>query len=90
MTICSMVVLARPEQVDAVRHRINAQDGVEVHAVSDEGKMVVTIEHPDYAYCSERVMQMSNVDGVLSAALIYEYHEDEDPESKQTSKQEVS
>ncbi len=91
MTICSMVVHTRPEKIEAVRHAITEHDGVEVHAVSEEGKMVVTIDHPDYTYCSERVMQMNNVDGVLSAALIYEYHDDDDEaDSNHKSNQEVS
>ncbi len=81
MTICSMVVHTHPDRIAAVRGQIASREGVEVHAVSEEGKMVVTIDHPDAGYCSEQVMGMHNLDGVLSAALIYEYHEE--PEANQ-------
>ncbi len=76
MTICSLVVHARPDRAATVRDRLREYQGVEVHAVSEKGKLVVTIDHSDPTHCSETMMAMHNIDGVLSAALVYEYRED--------------
>jgi len=78
MNICSMVVHARPERLDNVRGTLSAMPGVEVHAESDAGKLVVTIENDDRMALTETLMGMNNVEGVLSAALVYEYNEQQD------------
>lgn len=76
MTICSLVVFSKPENSAVISETLKKVEGVEIHAVSDTGKMVVSIDHPDRTHCSESIMQMHNVEGVLNVALIYEYHED--------------
>ena len=75
MTICSLVVYARPEKAPVVEGTIAAMDGVEVHTATDQGKMVVLLDHPDRTYCSEIIMDLNNIDGVLSTSLVYEYYE---------------
>ena len=75
MNICSLVVHARPGQLEPVRQRLAALAGVEVHAASDSGKLVVTVENEDRSECSATIMSMQNLEGVLSAALVYEHHE---------------
>ncbi len=78
MNVCSLVVHARREHLETVRVRLGALPGVEVHGASDTGKLVVTVENDDRRALSETVMGMNNVEGVLSAALVYEYNERED------------
>ncbi|RCX32918.1 chaperone NapD [Thioalbus denitrificans] len=85
MNLCSMVLNARPAQAAAVRTRLEAIEGVEVHAVSDTGRLVLTLEHPDRTYYAETMMQMHNVAGVLSAALIYEFHDEQEVTQKEVS-----
>ncbi len=75
MTICSLVVYARPEKAPVVEGAIAALDGAEVHASTDEGKLVVLLDHPDRTYCSETIMGLNNIDGVVSTSLVYEYFE---------------
>jgi nitrate reductase NapD len=75
MTICSLVVYARPEKAPVVAKTIETFEGVEVHAATAEGKLVVLLDHPDRTYCSETIMDLNNVDGVLSTSLVYEYFE---------------
>ena len=84
MTICSMVLHARPEKAELVCEQLGKQAGVEVHANTEDGRLIITIDHPDRTYCSETMMQMHNLDGVLSAALVYEYHEDHDLSDAET------
>jgi len=49
---------------------------VEVHASNDAGKLIVSIDHADRNHCSDTIMTMSTMDGVLSSSLVFEYHED--------------
>ncbi len=82
MSICSLVVQARPENLASVSENISAMEGVEIHAGSEAGKLVVTIDHPRREVCSQTMMDMQNIPGVLSSSLIYEYFE-ENPNSEQ-------
>ena len=75
MTICSLVVYARPEKAPVVGQAISALEGTEVHVATDEGKLVVSLDHPDRTYCSETIMALNNIDGVISTSLVYEYFE---------------
>ncbi|MEZ5840944.1 MAG: chaperone NapD [Hyphomicrobiales bacterium] len=75
MTICSLVVFAQAAQTGSVEEKLLQIEGVEIHARDPSGKMVVTIDHPDRTHCSESIMEMSRMAGVLSTALVYEYHE---------------
>jgi len=54
---------------------------VEVHAVTPEGRMVVTVERPDDREVKEAFDAIGRVDGVLSTALIYHHDEPLDEES---------
>ena len=75
MNICSLVVHARPDSVDAVSARLMEFDGVEIHGEAD-GRLVVTVEHDERKLVSEAIMEFNNVKGVLSSALIYEFSGD--------------
>ncbi|MEA3291478.1 MAG: chaperone NapD [Pseudomonadota bacterium] len=76
MGICSMVVHTKPENIQSVSQALTALEGVEVHAQSKEGKLVVSIDHPEPEVCSRSMMEMQNIPGVVNASLIYEYFEE--------------
>ena len=76
MSIYSLVVHTRPENVESVKQELIDIDGVEVHATNDKGKLVVTLDHPDRTYCSDTIMNFHNISGVLNSSLVYEYFED--------------
>ena len=44
--VSSLVVLTQPPLRHRLAEQIAALDGAEIHAVSDEGKLVVTLEGP--------------------------------------------
>lgn len=71
MNISSAIVHAKPGTAEAVRARLAAVDGVEVHAVSDAGKMIVTLESADDAGTVATFETISLLDGVLSASMVY-------------------
>ena len=75
MTICSLVVYAKPETTPAVEHSITEFEGTEVHAATKEGKIIVSLDHPDRTYCSQVIMDLNNIEGVISTSLVYEYFE---------------
>ena len=86
MSICSLVVHTKPENINIVSERLSALDGVEIHAASEQGKLVVTVDHPDRQVCSDNIMAMQNLTGVLSASLVYEHFEESEPTLKEVPK----
>jgi nitrate reductase NapD len=77
MNISSVIVILHPERVAAVRARLAALPGVEVHAVSPQGKIIVTIETASDRDTAERYETISLLDDVMSAAMVYHQKEDE-------------
>lgn len=75
--IASLVVLARPELLDAVKANLRLLDGLELHQESAAGKLVVVLEADHEDQILQRIDQINNLPGVLNAALIY--HELLDP-----------
>jgi nitrate reductase NapD len=71
MNISSVVVHVLPNLVDSVLPRIEAQEGAEVHAASPEGRLIVTIECSSDKEAADAFEALRQMDGVLSATLIY-------------------
>ncbi|WCM53946.1 chaperone NapD [Pseudomonas sp. WJP1] len=69
--IASLVVHARPELFDAVKANLRLLEGVELHQESAAGKLVVVLETVHENQILQRIEQISNLPGVLNAALIY-------------------
>lgn len=85
MNISGVIVHARPERTQQVRAALERLPGVEVHAVTDNGRLVVTIEE-DEGTAGRTTMELQTVEGVLSAALIYHHCEDEfEPNEKEAT-----
>ena len=81
MNIAGVVIHARPEKLAGVEAQLLKLPGVEVHATAEDGRMVVTVEDEE-SRLGETVMAFHNVDGVLSASLIY-HHFEESEEAQQ-------
>ena len=73
MNICSLVVHAKPEKVDFVHAQLDAFDGVEVHANTEQGKLVVTVEGSGDDMLADTMARFNDVDGVLNSVMIYHY-----------------
>lgn len=69
--IASLLVHARPALFEAVKANLSLLDGVELHQQSPLGKLVVVLETADEQQILERIEQISNLPGVLNAALVY-------------------
>jgi len=78
MSISGLVLQTRPEDTEGLRRRLDGLDGVEVHAVTDEGRLVVTVDQPDDGKAAETLQRLQAMDGILSASLVYN-HLEQDP-----------
>ena len=77
MNITGVIVHARPEKAAAVRAQLVQIAGVEVHAVTDEGKLIVTVEEESDRILADTVLSLRDVPGVLSASMVYHEYADE-------------
>jgi periplasmic nitrate reductase NapD len=69
--ISSAVVFARPEHVEAVLLRLDREKGVEVHGWRGS-KIVVVLEAANAGELGEMLTRLTLMDGVISAAMIFE------------------
>lgn len=79
LNISSVIVHARPGAAEAVLARLATVAGLEIHAVSDEGKIIVTIESVDDATMVRAFETVSTLDDVMSASMVY-HQTESDPE----------
>ncbi len=84
VNITGIVVYAKPDRCGAVREALLAIGGVEVHAISPEGRMVVTVERANDGAATDALDAIAATEGVLSTALVY--HHDETLTEESTSR----
>ena len=70
--ISSLVVHATPKRLQSVEDVIATIPGARVHGSSSNGKLVVTIDASSTDEMLSRVNAIQRVEGVLSAALVYQ------------------
>jgi nitrate reductase NapD len=75
ISICGVLVHARPAQVQEVEARLAAMPGVEIHGCTKDGRLVVTVEEVGEHSCIDTLANMHEVAGVLSASLVYQHSE---------------
>ncbi|MGH8640477.1 MAG: chaperone NapD [Burkholderiales bacterium] len=77
MNISSAIVYALPRRADSVRASLRDLPGLEIHHEGEDGRFIVTIEDGHGIPVADTVMQLHRLDGVLSAAMVYQYSDDE-------------
>ncbi|NCN72175.1 MAG: chaperone NapD [Betaproteobacteria bacterium] len=75
MNISSAIVYSRPEQEAELRAQLATLVGVEVHAATADGKLVVTIEAENTATAANIYEAIERAEGVLSMALVFQQTE---------------
>ena len=78
MNICGILVNIKPENEAVVTQHLTDIPGFEVHAVSPEGQMVVTLEEFEEDNMAEKLFSIQDLNGVISASMIYHHNEDEE------------
>jgi nitrate reductase NapD len=81
MNISSLIVHAKPTELTSVRGNLERLPGVEVHAVTDDGKLVVTLETESDEETVDTFDRINTMDGVMSAAMVYHQFES-DPQKE--------
>jgi nitrate reductase NapD len=76
MNISSVIVRARPEKLPALRLGMAQIPGVEVHAATADGHLIVTIEDRPGFSTADAFVKLHNLDGVIAASLVYQYCDD--------------
>jgi len=76
--ICSLVIQTKSQHLSSVNASLNQMQGVEVNVQGENGKMVVTVDHPSREYCGDIMTKISQISGVMSSSLVFEYQEDLD------------
>ena len=75
--IASLIVHARPAERARVSEHL-VETGVEIHAIGEQGKIVVTLETGNKAGVLETIERINRIGGVLSAVLVYHHCESRD------------
>ena len=74
--ICGVLVHARPDCLQQVKNNLQHMKGVEVHEMTSEGRMIVTIEAEQRRVVANTLTNFYNVEGVLSANMVYQFCDD--------------
>lgn len=78
MNIAGVLVHARSDSSEQVAASLGQIPGLEIHARTEDHRFVVTIEEHDQAIISETLLKLYSVEGVLSAAMVYQHCEPEE------------
>lgn len=76
MNICGCLVHVTPDAAQSAQDTINRVNGAEVHAASDDGRLVVVVEDTPDRLASETIMDLHQIPGVISLSLTYHHFED--------------
>lgn len=77
MNLSSIIVIPHPQHVEALIGTLANIAGVEVAAVSPEGKIIATIEAEGDGETIQTYELISQLDGLLSASMVFHQKEDE-------------
>jgi len=76
MNISGVLVKAYPKNLVTIEETLSSMSGVEVHGNNDDGRIVITVEDKSANNITDTLVQIQDVPGVLSAAMIYHQFEE--------------
>ncbi len=76
--LCSLLVHAHQGQMNRVQEMLQQRPGVEVHANTQDSRMIVTVEADNRREVAQQIMDIQQLEGVLSASMIYQFSDDID------------
>lgn len=77
MNLASLVVHTRPADRERIAGQLRELPGVEIHAATDDGRLVVTVDHDVSQVAADTLTAIHQTRGVLSAAITFQYSDDE-------------
>ena len=87
MNISSLLLHVQPQRAEQVRAQLEQLPGVEVHAVTVEGRLIVTVEKGDDLEMTRAFEQLGAIPWVHATTLVYhpsETLDDESPAKKES------
>ncbi len=72
MNVAGVILSARPERRDEIRAAASRLPGVEVHFVTEDGRLLVTVEGDE---TGQSLLALHRLDGVIAASLAYPHYE---------------
>ena len=83
MNISSAILHIVPGRLAEAREALLKLSGLEIHAESPEGKMVVVLEDDDLESPANKYVTLHGMPGVASVAMVYQYSDDESVETEE-------
>ena len=83
--VCGVLVHARPGCVAEAQRALSDLPGVEIHQVSADGRLVVTVEDADGMPAALTLATLHETSGVASTALVYHHCVTDDPSEEMPS-----
>ncbi len=80
LCISSLVVQTKPSLFLQVRDELKAIPEAEVMGESEQGKLVVVLDTRNNRQAADKITEIQNTAGVLSATLIYQYDDQYEPQ----------
>ena len=71
MNVVSLLIHSRPGWNNQIENQLSNLAGTEIHACTQDTRWVVTVESDSDDTLSQTILQMQNIEGVLSAAVVY-------------------
>ena len=78
--ISSLVVQTQAAMRANVRECLNSMPEAEVYGENQQGKLVVVLDTASNRKAADRITEIQNQAGVLSATLIYQYDDQFEPQ----------
>jgi nitrate reductase NapD len=82
MNISSAIMHISPDRLNDACRLLAEMPGVEIHARTPEGKVVVTLEDENTTSAADSYVALHGIPGVASVAMVYQYS-DEDSEKEE-------
>ncbi|MBP5986993.1 MAG: chaperone NapD [Azonexus sp.] len=83
MNISSAILHIAPQCLDEACRALLTMPGVEIHAQSPEGKVVVTLEDDNTNSAADKYVALHGIPGVASVAMVYQYSDDESVDTEE-------
>ena len=74
--ICGVLVHVRPDSMEQSLEVLENLPGTEIHQTAPDGRVVVTVEDTPGKWAGNTLTDINNIEGVLSAALVFHHRDD--------------
>ncbi len=76
--VCGLLAHVAKGKMESVRAALDELDGVDVHAETEDGRLVVTIEDTEECLAADMITNVDRVPGVMNSSLVYHQFESQD------------